>query len=372
MAKGERGTAKPYLTKRSRFWQIKYYVPGEDKPRYESSGSEDKNVAIKLLRKRMREADERQVTPGDATMSNLFQLHLDDMERNKRVDRCSVDGFVRNHLGPAFGKIEPAKMTSAMVNSFIKIKQKAELSNATINRMLSALRRSFKLGQEALPPLVIIYPKITLLEEDNVREGFLEHPEYQRLRDELPSMHQKMILVIGYHLGMRLGEILTLRWEQVDWEEGYIRLKKRQTKGKQARNAPLYGDLRAWLQMAASDPDRGLTIVACKGRSIKEVKTAWGHACIRAGVPGLLRHDLRRTAIRNMIRAGISEKRAMLISGHKDPNMLRRYDITSEADTREDGLKLQLYQDRKKAESQKVVVQEVGLGRNDFSGEVVN
>ena len=69
-------------------------------------------------------------------------------------------------------------------------------------------------------------------------------------------------MVIGYHLGFRLGEILVLRWGQIDWTANLIRLERKQTKGKQARVAPLYGELRSWLEMAASDKDRGLTIVS--------------------------------------------------------------------------------------------------------------
>jgi integrase len=100
--------------------------------------------------------------------------------------------------------------------------------------------------------------------------------------------HQKRILVIAYHLRICWGEILKLCWDQVDWDANLIRLEKRQTKGKKALE--------------------------------------------RAGIPGLLIHDLRRTAVRNMIRAGISEKRAMEISGHKTNSMFKRYDITDERD----------------------------------------
>ena len=78
-----------------------------------------------------------------------------------------------------------------------------------------------------------------------MREGFLEHEQYVALRNELPD-HQRLILVIGYHFGMRRGEILNLRWDQVDWDANIIRLEKRQTKGKKARVAPLYGEF-AWL-----------------------------------------------------------------------------------------------------------------------------
>jgi integrase len=60
----------------------------------------------------------------------------------------------------------------------------------------------------------------------------------------------QMVLVIGYHYGMRRGEILALRWDQVDWEHAVIRLDRAQTKGKQARVAPLIGEVRAWLERA--------------------------------------------------------------------------------------------------------------------------
>ena len=170
---------------------------------------------------------------------------------------------------------------------------------------------------------------------------------YIRLRDELPD-HQKLILVIGYHLGMRRGEILKLRWDEVDWDANQIRLEKKQTKGRKARNAPLYGELRAWFELAysARDPKCPL-IVSWKGHGITEVKTAWQKARERAGVPALLIHDLRRTAVRNMIRAGVSEKRAMEISGHKTNSMFKRYDITDERDIQADGERLARYLDEK-------------------------
>ncbi len=121
--------------------------------------------------------------------------------------------------------------------------------SASINRYLEALRRGYTLGKENVPPLVITAPKIVMLDEsDNIREGFLLHEDYVKLRNELPD-HQRLLLIIGYHLGMRKGEILNLRWEQVDWSEKLIRLERRQTKGRQARVAPLYGDLAASLEM---------------------------------------------------------------------------------------------------------------------------
>jgi integrase len=89
---------------------------------------------------------------------------------------------------------------------------------------------------------------------------------------------------------MRRGEILKLRWDQVDWEENLIRLEKKQTKGKQARVAPLYGELRAWLETAYAARKDCIFIVSWRGEGIKEVKTAWNKARLRAKVPSLLIH----------------------------------------------------------------------------------
>ena len=142
---------------------------------------------------------------------------------------------------------------------------------------------------------------------------------------------------------MRKGEILGLRWGQVDWGANVIRLEKRQTKGKQARNAPLYGELRAWLEMAHASRSNSSTIVSWQGAAISETKRAWKGACKRAEVPGLYIHDLRRTVIRNMIRAGVPEKQAMLISGHKTRSMLDRYNIIDERDIQAAGQKMAAY-----------------------------
>jgi integrase len=123
--------------------------------------------------------------------------------------------------------------------------------------------------------------------------------------------------VIAYHLGLRLGEMLKPRWDQVDWLANLLRLERRQTKAKQGRQGPLYGDLRVFLDVAYVHRGECPFIIPYGGHSISETKRAWNTARKAAGLPGLLLHDLRRTAVRNMIRAGGPEKAAMLISGHR-------------------------------------------------------
>jgi integrase len=311
--------------------------------RRESSKSTSKEDAKKLLRQRLKEIDEAVLTPGEATVGDLLTLYLADMRRNAKKSAASAERNVKLHVKPAFGAVKASKLESEQIERFVDQKLTQGYKPASINRYLSSLQRGYSLGMERNPPLVTRCPKITKLEENNVREGFLDHEQYLALRDALPD-HQKLVLVIGYHFGMRSGEILSLRWDQIDWDANLIRLEKKQTKGKQARVAPLYGEVRAWFEHAFSVRDpRCPFIVSYKGEQIESLKTGWVPACVRAGVPGLYVHDLRRTAVRNMVRANIPEKRAMLISGHRTRSVFDRYDIVDERDMQGDGEKLATY-----------------------------
>ena len=76
------------------------------------------------------------------------------------------------------------------------------------------------------------------------------------------------------------------------------------------------------------------------GRPIKDFRKAWADACQAAGVPGMIPHDLRRTAVRNLERAGVSRSAAMKLTGHKTESVYRRYAIVSEGDLAEGVRKL--------------------------------
>jgi len=81
-----------------------------------------------------------------------------------------------------------------------------------------------------------------------------------------------------------------------------------------------------------------------KGKRITRFTKAWRNACEKAGTPGRIPHDLRRTAVRNLVRAGIPERVAMQMTGHKTRSVFERYNIVSECDLVEAAKKLNAMQ----------------------------
>lgn len=330
--------------KHSAVWWMEFRT--KDKPVRRSTRQTDQAQAFaELLKVAGKRASGHIVTsdPERILVSQLLELVYEDYEHSGQRTLADVKARAKKHLEPAFGDLKAIDVTTRMIRDWAA-KQKATMAPATINRTLAILRRAYHLGYEHEPQYVLRIPKIQMLEVDNVRTGVLEPDVYRALRDEL-APHARLALVIGYHTGMRRGEICSIRWDQVDLEAGVIRLEKKQTKGKAARVAPIYGEMRAYLDMAKAERDAKYPqcqhVVAEHGKRIFSFKTAWNAAQERLGLSKVLVHDLRRTALTNMDAAGIPRHIAMSISGHKTESVYRRYLIGSEKAVVEAGKRVQ-------------------------------
>lgn len=218
-----------------------------------------------------------------------------------------------------------------------------QLSDASKNRYMGELKRAFRLGTEMDPPLCGRIPKLPRFEEDNVRQGMLDKADYKRMRDAFIADHARLFFVIAYHVGMRSGEILRLRWDQVDLDKKLIRLEIKQTKGKAARVAPIYGEMIGYLDLAKQSRSAGCDrVIQFEGKPVHSIKRSWATACRVANI-GLIPHDMRRTAVTNMIAAGIPAEEVMQIVGHKTNSMLRRYMISNEGMAIRAGQKLEAW-----------------------------
>ena len=240
-----------------------------------------------------------------------------------------------------FGELKAAKVTTDTIANYIAECKAKEQPNATINRALALLRRAFNLGRKHKPPLVLNPPQVTLLKENNVRKGFFEDAEYRALRDALRD-DMKPVLTFAYYTGCRRAEILNLKWSQVDLQERIVRLPLGTTKSKEGRLLPMFGELHEVLSMQKANrevncPDSDWVFARQDGQPIRDFRRAWFRALKQAnlskdGEPARLFHDLRRTGVRNLVRAGVPEKIAMTISGHKTRSVFERYNIVNQDD----------------------------------------
>lgn len=248
-----------------------------------------------------------------------------------------------------------ARVGTTAVQQYTAKRQSEGTANATINHELALLKRAFNLGRISTPPKVARVPYIPMLKEDNVRKGFFEHDAFLKIRAAMPEFWARLAATFAYFTGCRKGEILPLRWEQVDLLERVARLEPGTTKNDEPRVIPLASDLYEMLAMQKAIRDRDYPAcpwVFCRdGKPITawDLRDAWERACKAAGFvneagkPTKLFHDLRRTGVRNLIRTGVPERVAMNISGHKTRAVFDRYNIVSEADLHEAVRRLNTY-----------------------------
>jgi integrase len=228
-------------------------------------------------------------------------------------------------------------ITNPMIQRYIENRIAEAAANGTINRELSALKRAMNIGARQTPPKVDRVPYIPMLRENNTRKGFFEHGEYKVLLDALPY-YLKDFVTFAYKSGWRISEIAKLRWNQVDIDNGIISLEVGETKNDEARTFCLDEELKKifiqkWKDRKDNPKILPYVFINQFGTDrIKRFDKAWKRACKDAGIGVKFFHDLRRTAVRNMVRAGIPERVAMMVSGHKTRSVFDRYNIVNDKD----------------------------------------
>jgi integrase len=307
-----KGQGSLFKDARSPYWQMSYWN-GWRQVR-ESARTADRREALELLNQKLSNLSLQKrggVGPEQIKIETLLSLLIDEYRRQDKADLYITGLRVQRHLRPRLGCKKTWKLTSRDIREYIDVRAETA-SNATINRELSILRRAYNLGALEDPPLVYRVPRIPKLKEDNVREGFIEHDQYRTILSLLPPPLQP-VFVVAYHLGMRKGELLKVRRDWIDLEAGLMFVNGRVTKNGKPKTAPIYGEMRAWLDMALTScklnsPNGKHLFVWEDGKPIRDFRGSWDKACQTAGASGLLFHDLRRTAVRNLIRAGISKR----------------------------------------------------------------
>lgn len=279
------------------------------------------------------------------TVSEMLRLLIADYELNGRKSTRRAELSARQ-IAQRLGDMKAKNVGPEQLAYYVRARKSEGRSNATINRELAALRRAFNLAHQR--QAVSQVPAIPTLKESAPRSGFFEYPDFVKLRDHLPG-YLKGFATFAYLTGMRRSEIRSLCWDQVDLAEGWIHLKSGTTKNDQARDLPIFPELRAVLESQRISNDQDSCFVFTQqGKQIGWHYKSWRTACKSAGLGKRLLHDFRRTAARNLRRAGISQEVAMKITGHRTAEVFRRYNITDAADLRQAAERLSLHLQKQK------------------------
>ena len=355
-----RGTGSVFKKKRSPYWYIRYR-DARGRRLTESSRSLTKADAERQLRERLQRVDRGEnPSPHRVTFDQL----LKDMILDREVRGCRSRPPVKR-LIEAFGSMRATMINGSAILAYETKRLKADgAARATVNQELASLRRMFNLGVDNGLLLPSQMPRIKTPNPRNARQGFFEEADFAAILEELPEYLIPPIS-FGYFTGWRVrSEVLPMRWSQVDFHSGMVRLEPNTTKNNEGREFPfaalpglnhLLEQQRERTRSLEKETSRIIPwVFHRKGERIRGYRSQWEtarEAASRAapddatGLPRVdlgdrLVHDLRRTAVRNLERAGVPRSVAMKLTGHKTEAVYRRYAIVAKSDLEEGVAKL--------------------------------
>ena len=240
------------------------------------------------------------------------------------------------HLRNFFGEGAKAVATTTdRMQQYIRARQREGAATATINIELALIGKAFTLA--VLAKRLRAKPYVPKLAPDpsRVRRGFFTREEVEQLAQHLPAPIADVVLFLFFST-WQVGEARTLQWRDYDRTEGVIRLRPEHSKNKHGRLLSVEGELaviieRRWAARRLDCP----YVFHREGQRVGDFRKVWDRACTAIGLSGRIVHDLRRSGVRHLIRAGVPPHTVMAMSGHRTASMLKRYDIISLDDLRQ-------------------------------------
>jgi integrase len=332
--RGEYGKGR--IWRRGRYYWIQFYDASGRQVR-ESTKSETLKVAEKMLDRRLGQMAAGLMPRPSAERTSIQEL-AEDYFLNYRVRNISTNlsgdtsdrdiAYIRQkaekrldwnekkwnkHLKAVFGGMRASRLSTRDLNDYIERRQGQGANNGTINREMTLLKRMFNLGMACTPKKVAEVPVFPeKLMEGPPREGFVEDAEYKRLCDNCTEHWLRALMAAAYTYGFRKAELLSMRVRQIDLSERTIRLRALTTKNKKPRVIKMTEEV--YRLMEKSIQGKGpldYVFTRADSKPVRDFRGAWDKLTEAAKLPGLIVHDFRRSAVRNMVRRGVPETVAM-------------------------------------------------------------
>lgn len=228
-------------------------------------------------------------------------------------------------LRRAFGTYRLSDIVPRRLEAYVSARLSDGVTPATVNRETSILKNMLKkaaawdlVAEDVASRLCAV----VRLKERNERTRFLSHDELDRLISACSAELRPMV-ILAANTGMRRCEILRMKWPDVDFSTGYIRLVD--TKTANPRSVPMNAAVRAALAAVPVRAKTGHVFCHPDGRPLRDVRTAFLAALRRAKISDMRFHDLRHTFCSHMIMNGFPPSVVMRISGHRSLQSLQRY-----------------------------------------------
>lgn len=322
----------------------------------ESTGTTDMKEARKMLRQRQHDRVKKPQFVGPKenrwTLDDMLERIRAHYVKKQNRSFETVEGCFK-HLKDGFPFHRVVDITAGKIEEYQLKRLKDGAARASVNREMAYLRLGFRLMIKAGE--LSTMPVITLMQEDNTRQGFIRVADFLGLLGNIPDPDVRDMVEFLYNSGWRSGEPKAMQWSWLDLDTWTVRLPAEYSKNKKPRILPLEDTLREVIERRIERRDLTCPYVFHrKGRPIKSFRKAFRAAAKAIGQPGLIPHDMRRSAVRNFRKAGLSESDGMALSGHRTRAVYDRYDIRDEEDSRQALKQAQAYA-KQEAENRKVI-----------------
>ncbi len=312
------------------YWYVEVPKPGGGKFKRSIGkvGLVTKSVARQVeneIKKKIKLGQFDMIQADIPTLNEIKDEYLTYVRDVKKKRSWKRDEELLRPLSKLFGNKRLSDISTKDLEDF-KLIRLNEVSPATVNRSLSVLRHLFNLAKRWKKyygdnPVSIV----GMLEELNQVERILSAEEQSRLLDSSIG-YLRPIITTALNTGMRRGEILTLKWSDVDLDMNMITINQTNTKSKKQRKIPVSSRMRSLLlELKLQSGIQEYVFTDIQGRAIRTIRSAFQTACRKAGLDGLRFHDLRHTAATRMVESGANIVAISKILGHSDIKTTMRY-----------------------------------------------
>ena len=327
MANG-RGTV--YL--RAGQWTIGFTVNGR---RVRETIGPNKRLAEMVLAKHMTDAMQGMYFPqkrnlGRMPFRQFAEMYLErvvPLMKSSRTEKTRVLLWIRHFGNRPLGQITRAEIETWRREKLVRCRPAT--TNRDLARLRAMLRRALEWELIEKSPL----EGLKFLSETNARTRYLTLEECERLIQACLALHTKALVIIALHTGMRLGEILRLRWQDLDFSAGLILI--RDSKNGEPRHVPMDSTVQSHLESYPRRPGVEWVFSNSSGQRLRDIRGGFHNALQRAGLTDLHFHDLRHTYASQWVQSGGDLYVLKDILGHKSITITQRYAHLSPAYKRE-------------------------------------